>query len=116
MTHERIVMAARFTRSRTGIIVTGASAVLLLSSVGGAVAANKVGSPEIVNGGVKKADIASNAVGSKEVKNHSLRGRDLNPKLVNRLRVAALPASRASPARTAVTASTVSTASTGPTV
>ena len=116
MTHERIVMAARFTRSRTGIIVTGASAVLLLSSVGGAVAANKVGSPEIVNGGVKKADIASNAVGSKEVKNHSLRGRDLNPKLVNRLRVAGPPGIQGIPGTNGRDGIDGVDASTGPTV
>lgn len=53
---------SRFAHSRTGAVLGGAAALVMLGGVGGAVAAGQIGSADIRDGGVHRVDIHANAV------------------------------------------------------
>ena len=61
------VSLKKVTRSRVAAVAAGATLLVSMGGVGGAVAARKIGSEDIRVGGVKKVNIAKNSVGSSEI-------------------------------------------------
>jgi hypothetical protein len=57
----------RFTRSRVGAVVGGATVLVTLGGVGGAVASGQIGSADIRDGGVHNVDIHDHAVTSSKL-------------------------------------------------
>jgi hypothetical protein len=64
----------KFVSSRTGAVVAGAAVLVTLGGVGGAVAANTIGSRDIRDGAVHRVDIHDNAVTSDKL-SHRVLGR-----------------------------------------
>jgi hypothetical protein len=64
--------------SRTGAVVAGATVLVTMGGVGGALAATQITSRDIADGTIAKRDIGTGAVGSNEVRDGTLALRDLN--------------------------------------
>jgi hypothetical protein len=58
------MLFSKLVRSRAGAVIGGATVLITLGGVGGAVAANTIGSADIRDGGVHRVDIADHAVSS----------------------------------------------------
>jgi hypothetical protein len=71
--------------SRTGAVIVGATVLMTLGGVGGAVAAGQITSRDIQDGTIQKRDIGKGAVGSYEVRDGTLGWRDLNQVTKNRI-------------------------------
>lgn len=70
---------SRALHSRTGAVAVGATFLVALSSVGGAVAAGLVTSGDIKDETIRARDIRTDGVNSSEVANGSMHMRDLSP-------------------------------------
>ena len=71
--------------SRTGAVIVGATVLMTLGGVGGAVATGQITSRDIKDGTIQKRDIGRGAVGSYEVLDGALGWRDLNQFTKNRI-------------------------------
>jgi hypothetical protein len=74
-----------FVHSRTGAVVVGATALITLGGIGGAVATGQITSRDIKDGTIQKRDIGKGAVGSYEVLDGTLGWRDINQFTKNRI-------------------------------
>jgi hypothetical protein len=75
----------QFANGRTASVVAGASVLVLLGGVGGAVAANTVGSQDIRNGAVRSIDVRNDNLRGVDIKDGSLGFRDFNDWTQNRI-------------------------------
>ena len=82
---------------RNGAVIAGATALLMLGGVGGAVAAGQIGSKQIKNYSVAQKDMKKGAVNSRVVKNGSVKPVDLSKKVRDGLVGRAGPAGATGP-------------------
>jgi hypothetical protein len=75
----------KIVHSRTGAVIAGATVLMTLGGVGGAVATGQITSRDIKDGTIQKRDIGKGAVGSFEVRDGTLGWRDLNQATKNRV-------------------------------
>ena len=64
-------------RSRTTSVIAGASLLVALGGVGGAVAANQIGSRDIKDGGVHAVDLSKNSVKAAKIRKGAVRSSDI---------------------------------------
>jgi hypothetical protein len=76
----------KIVHSRTGAVIVGATVLMTLGGMGGAVATGQITSRDIKDGTIQKRDIGQGAVGSYEVRDGTLAWRDLNQVTKNRIR------------------------------
>lgn len=72
--------------SRTGAVIAGATVLVTLGGVGGAIAAGQINSRDIKNGSVRSVDVKNDTLRGVDVKNGSIGMRDLNGFTKNQVR------------------------------
>ena len=78
-------MAIReFVHSRTGAVIAGATVLVTLGGVGGAVAVGQITSSDIRDQTIMRRDIGAGGVASSEIKNNSIRSVDIKDQTIQK--------------------------------